>query len=276
MSRGRLKSPTEVGNKEGVVRKAEAMLGITEDEEAKREAVRLRNGSLYDSEIAVLSDFYPRKSRDAAEGMLRALIAYAGSYFSWKKVIDEGVVCGRTLQRYLQDDVFREKCDKCGHVMAQLAISTYHQAMFEAPWSERIKAADRVLAAYHPEKYDGRVRAEVYKAKVALRGDILGDLRKAAEGNIVDISKKPIEYNDEELKKIEGTVEGGKKDANGSQEQASLDPVFETINKEGGKKDANDGAEQSICEEEFKAIGAEGDEREGVSGGGEGEREEVL
>jgi len=162
--------------------------------------------------IAVFSDFHPRYPKDKAQGMLRALTVYASTFLDWTSVIKSGVCTAPTLNTYFKDDIFRKRVDEIGPLAVQFAMSVYHSAMIHAPWPERLKAADRILAAYKPEVWDQGVRRELAKAQIALDANHLKQLqgqytqtvdlsveiddRLLLEPEVGSVSRETLEDND--------------------------------------------------------------------------------
>ena len=77
--------------------------------------------------------------------------------------------------------------------MLTKAVGTYHKALDEAPWPERIKAADRITQ-YHDHGWDPQVRRERARAQ----GDMATSFfkKKLSDQDLQDIEKKDVISND--------------------------------------------------------------------------------
>jgi len=124
---------------------------------------------VHSREIVTFADFFPKYPLDKAHLMAQALQAYCALGFVWDRVVEQRVICRKTLHNYLNCPEFLDVCRRLGPLQLAKAVDVYHKALDEAPWSDRIRAADRVTQ-YHDSGWDPHVR------KARAQGNILTKL----------------------------------------------------------------------------------------------------
>lgn len=129
----------------------------------------------------VVAEDFPGYDRSQAYHMSKAIDLYFRSSFDWNVVLAEGLISKATLYRYLQNPDFvskiQELLEPYKKVVLDKAINTYVKALDCADnWADRIKAADRLAAAYSPDLFDPSTRREIARTK----GDLLNKIAVAS------------------------------------------------------------------------------------------------
>jgi hypothetical protein len=127
-------------------------------------------------DVVFITDF-PGMSRDKAHGFCRVINAYFASGFDWEHVKSLNIVSAPTLYRYLRDPDFNAKINELLEPHKRLnlskAINIYYRALDEAEnWADKLKAADRITAAYSPDQFDPATRREIARTK----GDLINKI----------------------------------------------------------------------------------------------------
>jgi len=153
-------------------------------------------------DVAVATDFLPKYTRKSADIMAAALNAYAAMGFIWTRVLKAKVCSQAGLNSFLKRPEFLAKIEELAPVALSRAIDTYFSALDEAPWPERIKAADRIT-----QFYDHRWDPGVRRAKVTQAGNAANALlQMAIDERRKILARVPIRIEDGRKEEQEDSI----------------------------------------------------------------------